>query len=377
MGGHIERDFEVFGQYDGFIFHEVKMVEFETDQKKYLSIAEAHADFANRINEKLKRVNPEASIFVCPLQYHGRGHEPYISLLGNSLDSDIDLMWTGRQICSEYLEVQDAIVFQESTSKSALYWDNYPVNDVAMVHQLHIGPIQKRDKELGNHSIGLVANPMDRFESSLLPLATVADYLWDSESYEAQNSWDRVLKDLIVNEDDRNALRHLFRNCFESCLAVDAAPDFGAVLSQATFGWRTGQANFAAELLVRYATEALRNFEIISSKEFSWPEIQPEILNKKGCLFLTRPSVFPHNATHALLQENAKAVFDAITKGYVKVQIGAKFPLEQAAEAHRAAEGRKGHHAGSGRGAGGRGPGEQGLCPQQARLYHRGGDGKL
>ncbi|MBU3670040.1 MAG: quinone oxidoreductase [Polynucleobacter sp.] len=71
------------------------------------------------------------------------------------------------------------------------------------------------------------------------------------------------------------------------------------------------------------------------------PEIQPEILNKKGCLFLTRPSVFPHNATHALLQENAKAVFDAIAKGYVKVQIGAKFPLEQAQEAHRAAEERK------------------------------------
>ena len=71
------------------------------------------------------------------------------------------------------------------------------------------------------------------------------------------------------------------------------------------------------------------------------PEIQPEILNKKGCLFLTRPSVFPHNATPALLQENAKAVFEAIAKGQVKVQIGAKFPLEQVADAHRAAEGRK------------------------------------
>ena len=71
------------------------------------------------------------------------------------------------------------------------------------------------------------------------------------------------------------------------------------------------------------------------------PEIQPEILNKKGCLFLTRPSVFPHNATPALLQENARAVFDAIAKGQVKVKIGATFPLEQAADAHRAAESRK------------------------------------
>jgi len=71
------------------------------------------------------------------------------------------------------------------------------------------------------------------------------------------------------------------------------------------------------------------------------PEIQPDILNKKGCLFLTRPSVFPHNATPALFQENAKAVFEAIAQGYVKVQIGGKFSLEQAADAHRAAESRK------------------------------------
>ena len=71
------------------------------------------------------------------------------------------------------------------------------------------------------------------------------------------------------------------------------------------------------------------------------PEIQPEILNKKGCLFLTRPSVFPHTATPELLQENARAVFEAIASGAVKVQIGAQFSLEQAADAHKAAEGRK------------------------------------
>ena len=70
------------------------------------------------------------------------------------------------------------------------------------------------------------------------------------------------------------------------------------------------------------------------------PEIQPEILNKKGCLYLTRPSVFPHNATPELLQENAKAVFDAIAEGRIKVKIGGKFALEEAADAHRAAEGR-------------------------------------
>lgn len=70
------------------------------------------------------------------------------------------------------------------------------------------------------------------------------------------------------------------------------------------------------------------------------PEIHPEILNKKGCLYLTRPSVFPHNSTPALLKENAKEVFDAIKRGWVKVEIGARFELRDIAKAHEAAESR-------------------------------------
>lgn len=71
------------------------------------------------------------------------------------------------------------------------------------------------------------------------------------------------------------------------------------------------------------------------------PAIEPELLNKKGCLFLTRPSVFPHNADPAVFRENAADLFNAIATGLVKAQIGARFPLEKAAEAHMAAEARK------------------------------------
>jgi NADPH2:quinone reductase len=46
------------------------------------------------------------------------------------------------------------------------------------------------------------------------------------------------------------------------------------------------------------------------------PAIEPEILNKKGCLFLTRPSVFPHNADPARFRANAKDLFDAIATGW-------------------------------------------------------------
>ncbi|WP_454722600.1 MULTISPECIES: quinone oxidoreductase family protein [Cupriavidus] len=67
---------------------------------------------------------------------------------------------------------------------------------------------------------------------------------------------------------------------------------------------------------------------------------EPELLNKKGCLFLTRPSVFPHNADTQTFRANAADVFEAIGQGAIRATVGARYPLEQVAEAHRAAEAR-------------------------------------
>ncbi|RPH67428.1 MAG: quinone oxidoreductase [Burkholderiales bacterium] len=70
------------------------------------------------------------------------------------------------------------------------------------------------------------------------------------------------------------------------------------------------------------------------------PAIEPDLLNKKGCLFLTRPSVFPHNADVNTFRANAADVFAAIAAGQVRATIGARYPLDQVAAAHEAAEGR-------------------------------------
>lgn len=70
------------------------------------------------------------------------------------------------------------------------------------------------------------------------------------------------------------------------------------------------------------------------------PAIDPELLNKKGCLFLTRPSVFPHNADVTTFRANAADVFSAMRSGAVRATIGASFRLDQVADAHRAAESR-------------------------------------
>lgn len=70
------------------------------------------------------------------------------------------------------------------------------------------------------------------------------------------------------------------------------------------------------------------------------PAIFPELLNKKGCLFLTRPSVFPHNADPEVFRANAAELFDAIGSGIVKPGIGARYAFKDLVAAHKAAESR-------------------------------------
>ena len=70
------------------------------------------------------------------------------------------------------------------------------------------------------------------------------------------------------------------------------------------------------------------------------PAIDPEALNKKGCLYLTRPSVFPHNAEVATFRANSADLFAAVAASMVKANIGARYPLKDVVAAHAAAEAR-------------------------------------
>lgn len=69
--------------------------------------------------------------------------------------------------------------------------------------------------------------------------------------------------------------------------------------------------------------------------------IDPQLLNRKGSIYLTRPSLVAYIATRSELLQRAGDLFEWIAQGQLDVRIGAGFPLADAADAHRALEGRR------------------------------------
>ncbi len=70
------------------------------------------------------------------------------------------------------------------------------------------------------------------------------------------------------------------------------------------------------------------------------PPFDLQQLNSGGSLFITRPTLGFYVATLEELRWRARELFEAVRAGTLNVRIGARFDLADAAEAHRALEGR-------------------------------------
>jgi NADPH:quinone reductase len=71
------------------------------------------------------------------------------------------------------------------------------------------------------------------------------------------------------------------------------------------------------------------------------PPVDLAILNQKGSLFCTRPTLFTYVAKRDDLVATANELFDVVEKGVVKIEINQTYALKDAEQAHRDLEGRK------------------------------------
>ncbi|HWV11792.1 MAG TPA: quinone oxidoreductase [Sphingobium sp.] len=64
-------------------------------------------------------------------------------------------------------------------------------------------------------------------------------------------------------------------------------------------------------------------------------------LSRAGSLYVTRPTLFDYIVTREELNHASARLFDRMRRGIVRAHIGQRYPLSQAAEAHRALERRE------------------------------------
>lgn len=98
-----------------------------------------------------------------------------------------------------------------------------------------------------------------------------------------------------------------------------------------------GQATFERSLDCLAPLGMLVSFGQSSGKI---PPVDLGVLSQKGSLFVTRPTLMTYTAARSDLLAAANELFDVVQKGAVRILINRRYPLREAADAHRALESR-------------------------------------
>ncbi len=190
------------------------------DRQAYSSYAQAQADLSNRLYAWLQGLDPGCRLSMCPTDYYGRApFSPYLHELGRSLDPGIEIFYTGPEICSPAITADECRDFARAAGRPPLLWDNYPVNDLAMKAELHLGPLLGRAADLHRAVRGYCANLMPQAEACKIPLATAAAYLADPHGYDPQRSWRAALLE-AAGQESLPALELLAENLLHSCVSA-------------------------------------------------------------------------------------------------------------------------------------------------------------
>lgn len=241
--------------------------QYEDDNINFQSMVDAHIYLINKTYEKLKEIDKKITLTVCPTEYHGDGSGDYISKFGAGIPEDVDIFWTGAEICSRVLTVREANDFYSFTNHMPLYWDNYPVNDCEMFHEMHMGAIIGRDKELYKHCEGIISNVMEYAECSKIPLITIADYLWNPIAYNPEKSLKNAHSEVLG---DKAELFSLFADHLGvSCLSKYSSAYMGEILSKVMFLDVSGKKDESLALLKDYIFRMRQCLTMLENTSFT------------------------------------------------------------------------------------------------------------
>jgi beta-N-acetylglucosaminidase len=165
------------------------------DKIRFKTLADAHVYLINKLYRYLKSESPQNRLVVTPTTYtNNQGDPNYIRDVGAGVDPGVPLIWTGTQVVSPTITVAQSQEWGALLHRKPYIWDNFPVND-GIRWRVNMGPLRGRDADLPAAVSGFVSNPMIQPRASLIPLQTVAEYLWNSASYDPAAAQRRAVID--------------------------------------------------------------------------------------------------------------------------------------------------------------------------------------
>lgn len=193
------------------------------------------AAIMNRFNKEFVKAKGDVKpLITVPTQYWGTSMftdgqvKPYTKGFAENLDTDIEVMWTGENVMSETVTLDDAEKVNNLYNRKMLLWWNYPVSDYR-VDKLALGPIYNLGNDLDSKIGGFVMNPMEFAEASKITLHTGADYAWNTEAYNHDKAWDNAISDLVGEE-----LKESFKKFADHSTRLDTgredAPEMRAIM---------------------------------------------------------------------------------------------------------------------------------------------------
>ncbi|HEV2234777.1 MAG TPA: beta-N-acetylglucosaminidase domain-containing protein [Terriglobia bacterium] len=163
------------------------------DKARFKTLAGAHTYVINKLYHYLKSRSAENRLVVTPTTYtNDWGSRDYIKELGAGVDPDVPIVWTGTKVVSPTITVAQATEWGALLHRKPLVWDNFPVND-GISWRVNLGPMRGRDPNLATAVSGLFSNPMVEPRASMIPLQTIAEYLWNSQAYNPEAAQRRAI----------------------------------------------------------------------------------------------------------------------------------------------------------------------------------------
>lgn len=153
-------------------------------------LAAKQADIMHWVRERTQA----SQLTICPTYYSddpvldrvfGPRPDHYLETLGELLDPDVRVFWTGEEVCAREVSPGHLERVAGLLKRKPLLWDNYPVNDGdRMSRHLHLRAFTGRPSANRDYLIGHAINPALQPVLTAIPAITLAQSYKQGAAYQ-------------------------------------------------------------------------------------------------------------------------------------------------------------------------------------------------